>query len=537
MRGRVLPLLLVVFVSRALPAQLFRVGAYVPIGSEADERQRLDQLTSSTADPAYLFRSAATLSRDTGRTGALSFAFLGPVVRMVYNSALPYSLNEGSLWAGRGTNSIVTVGVDARFGPLRIVLLPQLTSSENRPFQVIPYSQSAVPVRSVWANPFHGPGSSLDLPLRFGDRALKGIAAGQSSIRLELNALTVGVATENVWWGPGIRNALVLSDNAAGFPHLFVQTRDGVRTSVGRFDAQMMLGELRESNFFDADPSNNVRSLSGLVVVWTPPFDSTLSVGLARTVLATASPHGPSLGAVFDVFRSVGQPDVAPTDPVAGSRRDQLTSFFARWAVPGSGAEAYAEWARFEEPVSLRDLLEFPGHSQGYTLGLQWTRAVMRGGRFRLQAEITNVEPDASVRVRPVATSYTSRAVPQGFTNLGNTLGASIEPGSSSQWVGADVFAPTFRFGAFVSRIRWDNATLWGDPNVPYPKNEDVSLLGGVRGSVRLGPARLMVEYTSGVRLDYLFQDKNANYAAGTHAGVDIKNRTLAVTLSSSVGH
>ena len=92
-----------------------------------------------------------------------------------------------------------------------------------------------------------------------------------------------------------------------------------------------------------------------------------------------------------------------------------------------------------------------------------------------------------------------------------------------------------YRFCVFLERIRWDNATLWL-PIVPQPKNEDISLLGGLRGSVTWKGARLGLEFTHAVRLDYLYQDRIANETQGTHAGVDLRNNTLALTLTTALG-
>jgi len=525
--------------SPELAAQQVTFATFIPMGGESEQRARLQQLlgrdTGSVARATSMFRSASTLSRRAGSPRRFVLSLIAPEVRVVSNSALPYSLNDGSLWAGRGDNTITRMGFGVETGPVRLWVAPQLTTSTNERFQVIPYPQSNVPLRSEWANPFHPPASSIDLPFRFGDQPLRRVDAGQSSLTVELPWISTGVATENISWGPGRWNSLVLSDNAAGFPHAFAQTREGVKTRIGRFDAQWILGQLRESDFFDYDSTNNIRSLSGIVVVWTPALDTAFSIGMARTVMAPSTGRVISVRSAVDVFRKVGQPNTDPEFVARGPRPDQLISFFARWRLPKAGLDAYGEWARFAEPRSLRDLLEFPGHSQGYTLGVQWARPVSRIGTFTLQAEGTNVEPDASIRVRPVATSYTSRAMAQGYTHRGKSLGAGIGPGSSSQSLSADLFGASFRVGAFASRIRWDNATLW-EPIVPQVKNEDVSVLGGVRGSVTLGATRLLLEYTRTVRLGYLYQDKIADPLIGTHSGVDILNRTVSVTLSTYLG-
>ena len=479
-----------------------------------------------------LIRSASRLtSFDTA--GFARVGVLVPYVQATHNSGIPYSLNDGSLWAGRGWSEQVTAGFSARVGPLRFIAAPTWVQEQNLAFQVIPYPQDALLKRNVWANPFHPIPESIDLPLRFGDKSRQRVDAGQSSATVETPYVSFGIANENLWWGPGIRNAIVLSSNAAGFPHAFVQARRPLVSDYGTFDAQLIVGQLRESNFFDLDSLNNRRSISGLAFTWSPPGDSGLHLGLSRIVIASRKKtSGLPIGATFNVFKSVGHSITDTTRRVFDGGSEQIFSLFGRWVFPQVGFEAYAEWARFEEPTSLRDLLEYPGHSEGYTLGFQWARPVRNQHTFRLQAEATYLEPDPSLRVRPVATSYTSHSVPQGFTNEGKTLGAAIGPGGSSQWIAGDVFAPRWRFGAYLSRIRWDNGVLF-EPIVPDFKRQDVTLLAGLRASTSWRAVNLLVDFSHGARFDYLYQAYVVD--PGMVAGIDLINNTLSITLSSAV--
>jgi hypothetical protein len=154
-------------------------------------------------------------------------------------------------------------------------------------------------------------------------------------------------------------------------------------------------------------------------------------------------------------------------------------------------------------------------------------------GAFQLQGEASYLEPDPSLRVRPVAVSYTSRAVPQGFTNLGETLGAAIGPGASSQWLAGDFFASWWRVGSYVGRIRWDNGVLF-EPIVPEFKRQDVTLFAGLRASVEWQRVRLMADLTHAARYNYLFQA----YILGPSqfGGVDLINNTFAITITTAVG-
>ncbi len=527
----------VCLVAPSIRAQLVNERPLVILSGDVDERIRLSQLTGATSTGGYLIRSPSRLTPLPGPTQGWTWhaGIVGPELRLVHNSGIPYSLNDGPLWAGRGWNEEITTGAYLVVGRARLIVAPSLISEDNEIFQVIPYSRLTLPPRSQWANPFHPLPESIDLPLRFGDSRLRYLNPGQSSLTIDANAVSFGAATENLWWGPGIRNAITLSDNASGFPHLFVQTRHPVHTGVGTFDAQLVVGDLTESAFFNADPADNKRSLSGLVATWTPPIDSGLTLGVARLVIATRTtdlfPFDAPLRA-FDVFRTVGHPFTDTTSASPPTGRDQITSLFARWVLPPSGFEAYVEWARFEEPLSLRDFLEYPGHSEAYTLGLQWAHPLAQRRTFQLQTEASYLEPDPSLRLRPVATTYTSRDVPQGFTQLGQALGASIGPGSSSQWLAGDVFAPQWRIGAYLSRIRWDNGVLF-EPIVPGFKRQDVTLLAGLRGGVTWHGVSALLDFAHGARFDYLYQ---AVILGPTRTGgVDLINNTLSLTLSTAI--
>lgn len=526
--------LALVCLGRAARAQEYVVRPIVTLTSEAEERIRLGQLTGRICSDAFLIRSVSRLITACDTTPSWQYGIVAPEARVIRNSGLPFSINDGSLWAGRGWNGELTAGAFAFAGPLRVIFAPTVVSEQNTAFQVIPYSQIASPPRSVWANPFHPPPESIDLPLRFGDRSRSRIDFGQSSVTYDVPFVSLGVSTENLWWGPGIENAITLSNNAPGFPHAFVQMRP-LHTQYGVFDAQWILGQLRESDFFDTVSSNNRRALNGLAFTWTPPGEPGLTLGTARLVMSQQNKGRVITSSAFDFLRLVGQPNTNPDTSSKAVRggRDQIFSLFGRWVFAPAGFEAYLEWARFEDPKSFRDLLEYPGHSEGYTLGFQWARPLAPLMTFRLQGEASYLEPDPSLRLRPVAVTYTSRAVPQGFTNRGQTLGAAIGPGASSQWLAGDVFTRGWRFGAYLNRIRWDNGTLF-EPIVPEFKRQDVTLLAGLRGSVSWYGVNLAVDFAHAARFDYLFQA----YVLGPTktGGIDLLNNTLSVTLSTALG-
>src|SRR5690606_2889716 len=89
----------------------------------------------------------------------------------------------------------------------------------------------------------------MDIPERFGERSYNTLLPGQSSIRYNLESISFGISTENIWWGPGRRNSLIMSNNAAGFLHATINTRKPIPTSIGSFEGQLIAGRLENSGF------------------------------------------------------------------------------------------------------------------------------------------------------------------------------------------------------------------------------------------------------------------------------------------------
>lgn len=490
---------------RRASAQGVRYAPVASLGGEAEDRMRVAELLGVSTTDAVMLRSSSRLQA-LAQDSSGRLRVLLPELRTAYNSALPFSQNDGPLRAGRGISVLVTGGAQLRLGALTLVVEPQVVYEENRFFQVINYPPGALPSRSIWANPFHPPPQSIDLPLRFGDASRLQVDPGQSSLTLRLGRTEAGVATENLWWGPGIRNAIVLSNNAPGFPHALLRSAEPVPTRIGQIGYDLVAGVLDESEYFDGNGNAGRRLGTGGAVTWRRTGSSGLRLGLSRFWIVGHSGH------------------------------DQISSAFGRWVFPTAGFEAYVEWARFQDPRGFRDFLEFPTHSQGYTYGLQWARPLAPHRTFRLQAELTNLEPSPSFRLRPVATSYTSAVVPQGFTERGQMLGAAIGPGSSSQWLAGDLLGSSWRLGAFLGRIRNDNGTLFS-AIVPELKAQDVTVYGGVRGAHDVPGGHVSLELGDAARLNYLYQGGVIrDRALGGFRGVDVANRTLSLIFSTVPG-
>src|SRR5690606_18415270 len=211
------PLLTLLLALAAAPEQVVPdTLLHLPhLGGVAEDRIRLGQFMGDGPVDDLLIRSPSSLFRIGSAPRAmpsgpgLHLRWLEPEIRGVWNSTLPHSLNEGALWAGRGLSSRLTVGLHARLGAFTLILAPHVLMEENRSFQTISHPEG-VGRRSRMASPFHYPTASMGVQQRFGESSRFLMDPGQSTLSVQRGSLEWGVATENVWWGPSIRNALLM---------------------------------------------------------------------------------------------------------------------------------------------------------------------------------------------------------------------------------------------------------------------------------------------------------------------------------------
>jgi hypothetical protein len=226
-----------------------------------------------------------------------------------------------------------------------------------------------------------------------------------------------------------------------------------------------------------------------------------VQLGAGRVVYQPSDGRSPveDAGDVFTRWRGAG-------DTLVSQPYEQMVSLWGRWVIPSAGAEVYGEWGR-RRLSSIRDLLETPEHTQGYTLGLAWARP-LGDARLRLAGEATYLEKSSTYRAEPVVSWYAGRAVPQGYTHRGQVLGAFVGPGASGQWLGMDYVAPRGQAGISLTRVRWANDAYYDKPGGPNRyRAHDVSILGALHGGVAAGGAWLDAEWTLGRRYNFLFQN------------------------------
>lgn len=405
-----------------------------------------------TIDSSHVWSNRYRLTPHSPAAQRPEFRLLDPRVDLTYNSAFPRTTNDGAAWAGRGLSGVLRGGAELRWGRFTARLYPSLVYAQNSDFTL---GVGPANTRSPYAYPWEG---GIDFPQRFGTQALAVGDWGQSGIRFDAGSFTAGFSTENLWWGPGYRNAIIMGSAAPGMPHVDLGTGAPIRTGIGDLEVRAIWGQLTRSNYVGASAVDGKRLLDGLTIGYRPNFLPGLTLGLTRVLYHNWSKGGVSSSDLLDAFSGIfNRGDrLQPDGTLNNDQNDQLASVTARWLLPQSGAEFYVEFARNDFAGDITDLVLQPDHSRAYTAGFQKTLAAADGALV-LRGENTVLGQTGNRVLRNAGAFYQHSIVTDGYTNKGQLLGAAIGPGSNSQYLGLDRYTAAGRYGLYIERIRYDD--------------------------------------------------------------------------------
>ena len=483
------------------------------VGAPREEYERLLQLTGATPLSSQMIRptempAPPTVTDTAAWRSPWGARFAGeapdsarqlrltvwdPVLQTAYNSAFPYGQNDGPMWAGRGVSAEVTGGAGVQWGPVTLDLVPTYTWSENRAFVLAPLvtpAANALP----WADQFES--KRVDLPQRFGDRAVSLLDWGQSALTVQGHGVRGGVASRNVWWGPGIDNALIITNNAAGFPHAFLATQRPASVGIGRVEVMYLLGTLRQTRFWRtaADTFARDRWVNGLTMVFEPKGAPGMYLGATRLFYSYQRSNPISLHEILTLVQPLEKKNVADSaNPSGNDRRDQMLSLNFRFAFPQAGFEAYGEWGKNDHNWDRRDAFLEPDHARGLLLGV---RKVYRAGDGILSVRYETVTLGFTTTsiLRDTPTWYAHHIVQQGFTEKGQVIGAGAPLGGSQQTLAIDWFHPRGRWGVLVVRDGGNTDAFYRN-KIPDLFRMPASLLAGPRATLFAGAFQIDATY------------------------------------------
>lgn len=467
-------------------------SAHAPLLSEY---RRALELGSEAPPARFLSRTSDFLAgcdevwsaRRVARFGPLDLA-IGPTdASLTFNSGYADDRNNGSLWSGRGVSLGVQTGILARLGWISVGAQPVLSFQENRRFAV---RSRNVPNLSRFANAIHG--SEIDLPHRFGSGSfVTANLAGQSFARVDALGLVFGIASENFWVGPAMRNPILMSNTAPGFAHAFAGTRTPVDLWLARIDVDVVLGRTAESGYWDEIPENDRGHIAMWVIGVEPRWFDGLELGASR-VTHYRSAEALWYGDPEQLRQFFGTRDGRN---IAGN---ELASVFLRWVLPSSGAEFYGEWARDDTWATITDdLVPELDHSQGYMLGFQKVTA-WRSRTVRIHAEMSHLQEKAERREdRPLPVFYLHHEGGY-YTHRGQLMGSGIGLGADAQYLAVDLLHERGFAGVHLERVRrYEGASESVEARAFYPFDHDTEIGAGVHALL------FRDDFAIGVNLSY----------------------------------
>mgnify|MGYP006275808955 CR=1 FL=1 len=432
----------------------------------------------------------------------VKFSVVPPSLFASYNTLYPHGFNDRLLWQGRGFNawSVGGIALESRF--FLASLVPALALMENRDFVTIDSAE----YRNLY--------QFIDNPQRFGTQPIFWYSGGDSQLRLKWWRLSLGIGAQKVITGPAMRNPIMLSTNAASFPHMDVGL-DTWSTPFGDFEARALWGRTAESDHFDDIPSNNHNLFTLLSLAYRFPFLDSLTLGAYRSLQAdwaTMIPSDwlvmfiPSMNGSLTRYGEWGFDDL-----------DQRAGITFDWRFPEVGFRFYGDWGRDDYNSDWRQLFYLPGHTQAYTFGFQKAIDGPAGGPFVLTAELSELWLTRDYYANDLArnkTHYGHGIVRQGHTHRGQVLGAGIGSGANAQYLGLRHYGTYGYSGAYLQRHARNQDVIYNTPQRFDHQRVDVEITGALEGGVFIGRHLIFgaFAYSRNLNRDYIRENDVNNF-------------------------
>jgi hypothetical protein len=361
-------------------------------------------------------------------------------IELQNNSNLPYGYNDGSIFPAIGLQKRVSFGFLVKNDFLEINFQPEFVQANN----IKPTLFKGNPKDgNYWARYYFINTNYIDNYTQFGNNKINYNSLGQSRIGYRKNNHSIGFSNENIWWGPGVLNSLIFTNQAPGFKHLYYQTNKPIQTKLGSIEYNVIAGRLNNVLPNNQDDSlmrtiypggilpkknNNRLILSGILTL-QPKVIPNLFIGLA---LSSQNYMDTSL---------------------LKTKYQHIQTFMFRYAMPNDHAEFYGE-------------LGYNNTIPGFVLGGKKLFKYNNNRYFEFGVECTQLgimDPRKIFVMNDVFgppqrnSWYTNTSVLQGYTNNAQLLGSGIGPGSNAQTIYFNYKYKNSTIGVQFERINRNN--------------------------------------------------------------------------------
>jgi hypothetical protein len=349
-----------------------------------------------------------------------------------YNSHHPFGWNDGAMILAKGVQTFVRAGAYVRYGIMEVQLAPEWVYAANNRY---------------------------DTSVNWGSNAggvYNKVFLGQSAAGIRVGSVSMGVSSQNLWWGPGMRSSLLMSNNAPGFLHFYIRSNRPAKTSIGSFEWQLIGSRLEGDSTRPYENMNlklttesypaSWRYQSAFVISYQPKWVPGLFVGMTRSLQRYQKDIGLGgsgfLKKYFPVLTKAFQKKNEQSDD--SENTDQLASFFFRWVMPKSGWEFYGEWGYNDYKQNVRDYLMDITHSAAYILGASKKLQIDKYQIF-VGFEALKQSETPSNLLRGAGNWYVHGG-DNGYTHNNQILGAGVSYGTDLQSIWARIINTRSKF-------------------------------------------------------------------------------------------
>ena len=364
-----------------------------------------------------------------------------------YNSHHPYGWNDGPLSFSKGYQFLGSGGVYMRWRNIHLNLRPEFFKTASDPYEV---------------------------SYRWGQRtsALSELTLGQSSLRINLGPINLGLSTQNLWLGPGTYSSLLMSNNASGFNHFSIGTARPLKSPIGSIEISIIGGTLTTDNkqgfennnlklssstpysFAALNEYSSSRYLNILTLTYSPIFFKNLFLGAIRAFQQPTQAKPSSklndyyLITLKPLYRRQYQDNAYPID--------QLITGFAKYLFPQTNAEIYFEYGWNDGSSNGRDFILDMSHSAASIFGIKKLQYLNNKSYLSINVESTQMAQRPSYLQRNSGNWYVHGQILDGYTNKNQIMGAGSGFGNNLQTISISWNKNWVKYGIKFQHINHD---------------------------------------------------------------------------------
>jgi len=392
------------------------------------------------------------------------------------NSLIPISFNDGNMYPSTGWQERYSYGVNLKLLLFDINYQPEKLTVQNRTQE---YYEGNTLDGNFMFKYFGMVANNIDNFRQFGYNRIEETTLGQTRVGLKTKFIAAGLSNENIWWGPGKRNSLVFTNNAAGFKHYYLKTVEPIKTYIGSFEIAGVVGKLDTTKYTDIDQellnicrsckvfkNLDEREVDGVTINYQPKLIPNFYIGYAysRQFYRNATN---AFGDTINFFSK----DLP---------KQEIGSLFFRFAMPEDHAEFYGEmglpneapwpWKFFKERMrpafvfGATKLVPLKLFDSYLSLNVEFTQLQLMNPRdiFYEGSPFAGGKPNSW---------YLSNIIKQGWSNNGQLMGSSIGPGSNNQSISLSWNKGYNKIGIFIERTVYNNDfyfSVYYNPNAQF---------------------------------------------------------------------